>query len=73
MAPNDAVSHEIKWNWKILLCLVQFVSKFWNINVFKKISLCFADNFSLPNLKPDNFFSQLQLVNNFFTKKVTPR
>ena len=28
--------------------------------------------FSIHNLEADNFFSQLQLANNFFTKKVTP-
>ena len=50
--------------------VVQFVSNISNISVFHKISLCFADNFSIHNLEADNFFSQLQLANNFFYEKV---
>ena len=49
------------------------MSKFWNINVFQKISFCFADNFfQFITLKQTIIFSQLQLVNNLFMKKVPP-
>ena len=39
---------------------------------FKKFPFAVQTIFSLHNLEADNFFSQLQLANNFFLKKVTP-
>ena len=51
---------------KILLCLVQFVSKFWNISVFQRIPFALQTIFSLHNIEADNFFSQLQLANIFY-------
>ena len=52
--------------------MVQFVSKFWNINVFQKFPFALQTIFLIDNLEADNFFSQLQLVNNFFYEKGTP-
>ena len=39
---------------------------------FKKFPLALQTIFSLHNFEADNFSQQLQLANNFFTKKVTP-
>ena len=38
----------------------------------KNFLLLWRQFFSIHNLEADNFFSQLQLANNFFKKKVTP-
>ena len=38
---------------------------------FKKFPFALQTTFSLHDLKTDNFFSQLHLSNNLFTKKVT--
>ena len=39
---------------------------------FKKFSFALQTTFSRHNLKADNFFSQLQLANNFFYRKGNP-
>ena len=47
------------------------MSKFWNINIFHFPLLC-RQFFPVITLKQTIFFSQLQLANNFFMKKVNP-
>ena len=41
-------------------------------SVLKKFPFALQTIFSVHNLEENNFFHQLQLANNFFTKKVTP-